>query len=167
MRDRPTCGRAASSQVLTEREHQVAPRPASGTEAPAGSLNILHVLRAPVGRLFRHVLELVRGQHAQGRAVRASSTSSEGGKPKKSYDNRPVCQSPGRETTRQPGSHCPQPFFPADADPQPADASSAAATRSKINIVRIMLLSERTAKRTRPADTIRVDRFAPATQLIS
>lgn len=65
--------------MLTEREHQVAPRPASGTEAPAGSLNILHVLRAPVGGLFRHVLDLVRGQHAQGHRIGVVADASTGG----------------------------------------------------------------------------------------
>ena len=46
--------------MLTEREDEVAPSPAAGTGAPARSLNILHVLCAPVGGLFRHVLDLVR-----------------------------------------------------------------------------------------------------------
>lgn len=33
------------------------------------SLNILHVLRAPVGGLFRHVLDLTHGQVARGHRV--------------------------------------------------------------------------------------------------
>ena len=33
------------------------------------SLNILHVLRAPVGGLFRHVVDLVQGQIARGHRV--------------------------------------------------------------------------------------------------
>jgi glycosyltransferase involved in cell wall biosynthesis len=33
------------------------------------SLNILHVLRAPIGGLFRHVADLVRGQTARGHSV--------------------------------------------------------------------------------------------------
>ena len=32
-------------------------------------LNILHVLRAPVGGLFRHVVDLARGQIARGHRV--------------------------------------------------------------------------------------------------
>ena len=32
-------------------------------------LKILHVLRAPVGGLFRHVADLVRGQSARGHRV--------------------------------------------------------------------------------------------------
>src|SRR5438105_14553202 len=35
----------------------------------AGSLSILHVLRAPVGGLFRHVVDLARGQVARGHRV--------------------------------------------------------------------------------------------------
>jgi glycosyltransferase involved in cell wall biosynthesis len=34
-----------------------------------GTLNILHVMRAPVGGLFRHVLDLARGQIARGHRV--------------------------------------------------------------------------------------------------
>jgi len=37
--------------------------------AGAGPLSILHVFRAPVGGLFRHVLDLVRGQAAAGHRV--------------------------------------------------------------------------------------------------
>ena len=33
------------------------------------ALNILHVLRAPVGGLFRHVVDLVYGQIARGHRV--------------------------------------------------------------------------------------------------
>ncbi len=36
---------------------------------PARRLRILHVLRSPVGGLFRHVTDLVRGQSARGHAV--------------------------------------------------------------------------------------------------
>src|SRR5690349_11327066 len=35
----------------------------------AAELNILHVLRAPVGGLFRHVCDLARGQAARGHKV--------------------------------------------------------------------------------------------------
>src|SRR5262249_61765906 len=37
--------------------------------AGAPPLKILHVMRAPVGGLFRHVVDLVRGQIARGHAV--------------------------------------------------------------------------------------------------
>ena len=38
--------------------------------APSASpLNILHVLRAPLGGLFRHVVDLVQGQAARGHRV--------------------------------------------------------------------------------------------------
>ena len=44
-----------------------------------GSLNILHVLRAPVGGLFRHVVDLARGQIARGHRVGMIADSSSGG----------------------------------------------------------------------------------------
>jgi glycosyltransferase involved in cell wall biosynthesis len=43
------------------------------------SLNILHVLRAPVGGLFRHVVDLARGQIARGHRVGLVADSSTGG----------------------------------------------------------------------------------------
>jgi glycosyltransferase involved in cell wall biosynthesis len=43
------------------------------------SLNILHVLRAPVGGLFRHVVDLARGQAARGHQVGVIADSSSGG----------------------------------------------------------------------------------------
>src|SRR5262249_17312600 len=45
----------------------------------ADSLNILHVLRAPVGGLFRHVRDLARGQVARGHRVGLIADSSTGG----------------------------------------------------------------------------------------
>src|SRR5262244_151277 len=45
----------------------------------AESLNILHVLRAPVGGLFRHVLDLARGQIARGHRVGLIADASTGG----------------------------------------------------------------------------------------
>jgi glycosyltransferase involved in cell wall biosynthesis len=45
----------------------------------SGSLNILHVMRAPVGGLFRHVVDLARGQIAQGHCVGIVADSSSGG----------------------------------------------------------------------------------------
>jgi glycosyltransferase involved in cell wall biosynthesis len=44
-----------------------------------GSLKILHVLRAPVGGLFRHVLDLARGQIARGHRVGLVADASTGG----------------------------------------------------------------------------------------
>jgi glycosyltransferase involved in cell wall biosynthesis len=43
------------------------------------SLNILHVLRAPVGGLFRHVVDLTRGQAARGHRVGIVADLSTGG----------------------------------------------------------------------------------------
>ena len=36
---------------------------------PARPLNIVHVFRAPLGGLFRHVVDLTKGQHARGHHV--------------------------------------------------------------------------------------------------
>ena len=47
--------------------------------AATESLNILHVLRAPVGGLFRHVIDLARGQIARGHHVGLLADSSTGG----------------------------------------------------------------------------------------
>ena len=47
-----------------------------GSEKP---LNILHVLRAPVGGLFRHVTDLARGQAARGHRVGLIADRSTGG----------------------------------------------------------------------------------------
>src|SRR3954453_8579402 len=49
-------------------------------EAPSSSpLNILHVFRAPVGGLFRHVVDLARGQTARGHNVGLIADSTTGG----------------------------------------------------------------------------------------
>jgi glycosyltransferase involved in cell wall biosynthesis len=45
----------------------------------SGSLNILHVMRSPVGGLFRHVIDLARGQIAQGHCVGIVADSGSGG----------------------------------------------------------------------------------------
>lgn len=47
--------------------------------APGGALKIVHVFRAPVGGLFRHVVDLVRGQAARGHAVGIIADSTTGG----------------------------------------------------------------------------------------
>lgn len=47
--------------------------------ASSGPLNILHVFRAPVGGLFRHVTDLARGQAARGHNVGLIADSTTGG----------------------------------------------------------------------------------------
>jgi glycosyltransferase involved in cell wall biosynthesis len=47
--------------------------------AAAEPLDILHVLRAPVGGLFRHVVDLARGQSARGHRVGIVADASTGG----------------------------------------------------------------------------------------
>jgi glycosyltransferase involved in cell wall biosynthesis len=47
--------------------------------APGGALKILHVFRAPVGGLFRHVVDLARGQVARGHDVGIIADSTTGG----------------------------------------------------------------------------------------
>src|SRR5215470_17194890 len=47
-----------------------------GSEKP---LNILHVMRAPVGGLFRHVTDLAQGQAARGHRVGLIADRSTGG----------------------------------------------------------------------------------------
>jgi glycosyltransferase involved in cell wall biosynthesis len=49
------------------------------TARPDGVLNILHVLRAPVGGLFRHVVDLARGQAARGHRVGLITDALSGG----------------------------------------------------------------------------------------
>jgi glycosyltransferase involved in cell wall biosynthesis len=49
------------------------------TDRTDGSLNVLHVLRAPVGGLFRHMLDLARGQIARGHRVGLVADASTGG----------------------------------------------------------------------------------------
>jgi glycosyltransferase involved in cell wall biosynthesis len=49
------------------------------TDAGEGPLNILHVLRAPVGGLFRHVTDLAQGQAARGHRVGLIADRSTGG----------------------------------------------------------------------------------------
>jgi glycosyltransferase involved in cell wall biosynthesis len=46
---------------------------------PSRPLRILHVLRAPVGGLFRHVIDLASGQAARGHAVGIMADSTTGG----------------------------------------------------------------------------------------
>src|SRR5438445_6710616 len=49
------------------------------TDASVEPLNILHVLRAPVGGLFRHVVDLATGQAARGHRIGLIADSASGG----------------------------------------------------------------------------------------
>jgi glycosyltransferase involved in cell wall biosynthesis len=51
----------------------------AGFVSPMAPLNILHVFRAPVGGLFRHVLDLARGQISRGHRVGIIADSITGG----------------------------------------------------------------------------------------
>ncbi len=51
----------------------------SSVAAPENSLKIIHVLRAPLGGLFRHVLDLTREQIARGHQVGLITDSLTGG----------------------------------------------------------------------------------------
>src|SRR5579864_4568884 len=53
--------------------------PIEPVASPADSLKILHVLRAPVGGLFRHVLDVARGQAERGHRVGLLVDSTTGG----------------------------------------------------------------------------------------
>ena len=55
---------AAAPDFSMAAPRAVAPQPGS-----AASLNIMHILRAPVGGLFRHVLDIARGQAERGHRV--------------------------------------------------------------------------------------------------
>ena len=54
-------------------------REVSTISARSESINVLHVLRAPVGGLFRHVLDLARGQAARGHRVGIIADATTGG----------------------------------------------------------------------------------------
>ena len=51
----------------------------SNAPPPGGGLRILHVFRAPLGGLFRHVVDLTRGQAAAGHSVGIVCDSTTGG----------------------------------------------------------------------------------------
>jgi glycosyltransferase involved in cell wall biosynthesis len=82
---RSTALRAAANGGL--RLALAAPVPAEVDMEPAGlvraqaasSLNILHIFRAPLGGLFRHVVDLVQGQAARGHRVGVIVDSMTGG----------------------------------------------------------------------------------------
>jgi len=69
---------AASAQAVPRAEATAEERPQA---APAPSLKIMHVLRAPLGGLFRHVVDLARGQAARGHRVGLIVDSTTGGAP--------------------------------------------------------------------------------------
>lgn len=54
-------------------------REVSTISARSESINVLHVLRAPVGGLFRHVLDLARGQAERGHRVGIIADATTGG----------------------------------------------------------------------------------------
>lgn len=56
-----------------------APRAIEPQSASAASLKIMHVLRAPLGGLFRHVLDIARGQAERGHRVGLVVDSTTGG----------------------------------------------------------------------------------------
>jgi len=65
---------AASSDRAMSVERAAAPQAAS-----AASLKIMHILRAPLGGLFRHVLDIARGQAERGHRVGLIVDSTTGG----------------------------------------------------------------------------------------
>jgi glycosyltransferase involved in cell wall biosynthesis len=65
---------AASPDLAVPAEHAVAPQAAF-----AASLKIMHILRAPLGGLFRHVLDIARGQAERGHRVGLIVDSTTGG----------------------------------------------------------------------------------------
>jgi glycosyltransferase involved in cell wall biosynthesis len=69
---------AQSAAVATGivRRAPLAPVPLAATATP---LKIMHVLRAPLGGLFRHVLDIARGQAARGHRVGVIVDSTTGG----------------------------------------------------------------------------------------
>jgi len=75
--------RPAASMLAAAAETLAAARRANASEPSAASapqsLKILHILRAPVGGLFRHVLDVARGQAARGHRVGLIVDSTTGG----------------------------------------------------------------------------------------
>ncbi len=75
-------GRPALSMQAAAASTATAVRPAAAVgpqAAPASSLKILHILRAPLGGLFRHVVDVARGQAARGHRVGLIVDSTTGG----------------------------------------------------------------------------------------
>jgi glycosyltransferase involved in cell wall biosynthesis len=69
---------APVSESLAAEARGAAHGPAEAGSGPR-SLNILHVLRAPVGGLFRHVVDVAQGQAARGHRVGVIADSLTGG----------------------------------------------------------------------------------------
>ena len=67
---------AAAAAAGTASTPQFPPASSAGADEP---LKIVHVLRAPVGGLFRHVLDIAAGQVARGHRVGLIADSSTGG----------------------------------------------------------------------------------------
>src|SRR5687767_9928370 len=59
--------------------HRQAPPWLTKSKCMAHALNILHVMRTPVGGLFRHVCDLARGQAALGHRVGMIADAGSGG----------------------------------------------------------------------------------------
>jgi glycosyltransferase involved in cell wall biosynthesis len=70
---------ASMSAGLTVRNATAAPPDHAAQIAPGSSLKIVHVLRAPLGGLFRHVLDVARGQIERGHRVGLVVDSTTGG----------------------------------------------------------------------------------------
>src|SRR5690242_941618 len=74
-----------------------------------GPLNIIHVLRTPVGGLFRHVLDLARGQSERGHRVGIVCDSATGG-PQADTALADIAPSLALGLTRTPMRRAPGPF---------------------------------------------------------
>jgi glycosyltransferase involved in cell wall biosynthesis len=71
--------RPARSALATAAAVSFTPTAPEQTAASPSSLKILHILRAPLGGLFRHVIDLVQGQAERGHRVGLFLDSSTGG----------------------------------------------------------------------------------------
>jgi glycosyltransferase involved in cell wall biosynthesis len=65
--------------VLERLKRKVAKKPKGGLREASGTMKIVHIFRAPVGGLFRHVLDLAQGQIARGHQVGIIADSLTGG----------------------------------------------------------------------------------------
>src|SRR3974390_1096861 len=70
---------STSARTLAHADDAVSPITPSLTANETASLKILHLLRAPVGGLFRHVVDLTRAQIERGHRVGLIVDSTTGG----------------------------------------------------------------------------------------